>query len=96
MCPLAECDYRPCEFTIDVFAGDTKGCGGNSGYSMLATPLQSYLLGSVGQSTIACTGSLILGSVRLRGECIMTLDGHEDWVRTANFSPDGIRLRPKA
>ena len=22
----------------------------------------------------------------------MTLDGHEDWVRTANFSPDGAGL----
>ena len=40
--------------------------------------------------------SFLLGSVRLPGECIMTLDGHEDWVRTANFSPDGITLRPNA
>eukprot|EP00490_Sorites_sp_Unknown_P021719 CAMPEP_0114695042 /NCGR_PEP_ID=MMETSP0191-20121206/70908_1 /TAXON_ID=126664 /ORGANISM="Sorites sp." /LENGTH=51 /DNA_ID=CAMNT_0001990781 /DNA_START=38 /DNA_END=189 /DNA_ORIENTATION=+ len=22
----------------------------------------------------------------------MTLDGHEDWVRTANFSPDGMLI----
>ena len=26
------------------------------------------------------------------GECVRTLEGHSDWVRSVSFSPDGTRV----